>query len=85
MTDMHSVGERRRAREIALHVVYERSFDADSLDAILDRRLSEDGFHALSPDVPAYESELPVSECVYLRTLIRGIDEKKTELDEIIR
>lgn len=85
MTDMHSVGERRRAREIALHIVYERSFDADSLDSILDRRLSEDSFHALSPDIPAYENELPAAECVYLRTLILGIDEKKPELDEIIR
>ena len=40
-------------------------------DALLSRQLEK--------------NELPAAECVYLRTLILGIDEKKSELDEIIR
>ena len=84
MTEMHSVAERRRAREIALQVVYERSFDADSFDGILNRRLTNECFASLAEDLPVYGEELPASECVYLRTLIRGIEEKKEELDGII-
>ena len=81
---MHSVKERRRAREIALHVVYERSFDADSFDGILRKRLTSEGFASLAEELPVYGEELPVSECVYLRELIRGIEEKKPELDAAI-
>lgn len=84
MTEMHSVSERRRAREIALHVVYEGSFGADSFDEILNRRLSGESFRSLADDLPVYGEELPVVECTYLRTLIDGIEEKKLLLDDII-
>ena len=84
MTEMHSVTDRRRAREIALHIVYERSFDADSLEGILNRRLANESFASLAGDLKVYGEELPVSECEYLRTLVLGIGEKKAELDDII-
>lgn len=84
MTEMHSVADRRRAREIALHVIYERSFDADSSEGILNRRLTGEAFDSLSGELSVYGEELPVSECIYLRTLIQGVEEKKAELDDII-
>lgn len=85
MTEMKSVATRRSAREIALHIVYERTFDLDNMEGILSQRLSEEGFASLSRDISAYEKELPPEECVYIRLVTKGIEEKKMELADLIR
>ncbi len=85
MSEMTNVPARRNAREIALHIVYERSFDADSTEGILNQRLSEESFDGLKDDISVYENYLPTEECVYLRLLTNGVEEKRPELAEIIR
>ena len=84
MNEMTTVPARRNAREIALHIVYERSFDSDNTEGILSRRLSEESFDSLKSDIEVYEKYLPAEECVYVRTLTGGVEEKRLELAEII-
>ena len=83
--EMTTVPARRNAREIALHIIYERSFDVDNTEGILAGRLSEESFDALKEDIHVYENYLPAEECVYLRLLTSGVEAKRLELAEIIR
>jgi len=85
MSEKLSVANRRKAREIALHVIFERSFDLDSVNGILTNRLTEEAFDSLKGETEVYESVLPVDECVYIRTLTEGIEAQKPLLAQAIQ
>ena len=75
---------RRSAREIAMHIIYESGFEYDSIQAITNKRLSEEYFSVISGDAEAYSQPLPPDECIYIRKITNGIAENKPELMEIV-
>jgi len=85
MSEKPNIAIRRKAREIALHIIYERSFDVDSVNGILSNRLTEEAFASLQGEAEVYDAVLPPEECIYVRTLTEGIEAQKPVLAESIR
>lgn len=76
--------ERSAAREVAIHLSYELSFTNKSVDALLDDRLTEERFAALAAEDPVYEATPDTMQTVYIRRLVKGVDEHAAELDGYI-
>ena len=66
---------RNTAREIAIHLSYELSFNNTPIDTLLDQRLTAETFSALAEEDPVY---------AYIRRLVKGVDDHAAELDSYI-
>ena len=75
---------RNTAREIAIHLSYELSFNDRDIDALLDERLSADTFSTLSEEDPVYQEAPNAKQADYIRRLVKGVDEHAYELDGYI-
>lgn len=78
------IGARNIAREIAMHLSYELSFTALSVEELLDERLSDSRFGELAPEYEVYGQLPNESQREYIRRLVKGIDQHGYELDQYI-
>lgn len=78
------IGARNIAREIAMHLSYELSFTALSVEELLNDRLSRDHFDDLAPEYEVYGQLPNESQREYIRRLVKGIDQHGYELDQYI-
>ena len=75
---------RNTAREIAIHLSYELSFNNKDIDALLDERLSAETFETLAAEDPL-DAEAPnAKQADYIRRLVKGVNEHAYELDGYI-
>lgn len=75
---------RNVAREIAIHLAYELSFTDQTVDELLDRRLTAESFASLAGEDAIY-AELPnEKQATYIRRLVMGVEEHAAELDGYI-
>lgn len=75
---------RTNAREIAMHLCFELSFQNSDADALLDSALTRQTFETIGQEEPLY-SEFPnVAQKEYIRTLVRGVSQHDAELDDYI-
>ena len=72
---------RNTAREIAMHLAYELSFNDLPVEEFLDEQLSTDSFAALAPEHPIYEERPNAKQEEYIRRLVAGVAEHAAELD----
>ena len=75
------IGARNIAREIAMHLSYELSFTALSVEELLHDRLSRDHFDDLAPEYEVYGQLPNDSQREYICRLVKGIDQHGYELD----
>ena len=75
---------RNTAREIAVHLSYELSFHNESIDTLLDRRLTPEAFAALAEEDPLYGEVPNAKQADYIRRLVRGVADHAPELDGYI-
>ena len=75
---------RNTAREIAMHLAYELSFNDLPVEEFLDVQLSADSFAALAPEHPIYEERPNAKQEEYIRALVCGVADHAPELDEFI-
>ena len=71
---------RNTAREIAMHLAYELSFNDLPVEEFLDVQLSADSFAALAPEHPIYEERPNAKQEEYIRRLVAGVAEHAAEL-----
>ena len=60
---------RNTAREIAMHLAYELSFNDLPVEEFLDLQLSAESFAALAPEHPIYEERPNAKQEAYIRRL----------------
>ncbi len=72
---------RNTAREIAMHLAYELSFNDLPVEEFLDLQLSAESFAALAPEHPVYEERPNAKQEEYIRRLVAGVAEHAAELD----
>ncbi len=75
---------RNTAREIAVHLSYERSFNNTPIDRLLDERLTAERFASLAEEDALYEEKPNAKQAEYIRRLVKGVDEHAAELDGYI-
>ena len=67
-----SVMSRTKAREIALHLIFEmgfRQFEEESLD----ERLDEEIMASISGDIALYAGKLSAEQTQYIRSVVKGV------------
>ena len=75
---------RNTAREIAIHLSYELNFTDLTPEELLRQHLSPENFTALAEEDPLYR-ELPnPKQSEYIRRLVTGVAEHRSELDGYI-
>ena len=72
---------RNTAREIAMHLAYELSFNDLPVEEFLDLQLSAESFAALAPEHLIYEERPNAKQEAYIRRLVAGVAEHAAELD----
>ena len=75
---------RNTAREIAIHLSYELSFNDTPVDELLDQRLTAEAFSALAEEDPLYAEAPNAKQADYIRRLVKGVNDHAAELDGYI-
>jgi len=75
---------RRAAREIAFHIMYEYGYSDKKLPTILEERMTEESFAALSADLAAYRQPLEQRHADYLKNMFSDMEERLPEIDAAI-
>ena len=75
---------RNTAREIAIHLSYELSVTHETVDALLDARLTADTFATLAEEDAIYAEAPNAKQAEYIRRLVKGVEEHAAELDGYI-
>ncbi|MBQ3556284.1 MAG: transcription antitermination factor NusB [Oscillospiraceae bacterium] len=72
------------AREIAVHMVFELSFAARSVQQVLDETLTQESFAQIGAEEPLYAKFPDEIQQAYIRKLVTGVQDHGAELDEYI-
>lgn len=72
---------RKKAREIALHLVFEMGFQAFQADEILADRLDECIMQSIGGEIELYAGKLDPSQISYIMSVVKGVAAHLPELD----
>lgn len=75
---------RTTAREIAVHLVFELSFTAQSAEELLSQALTRTMFAQIGEEEPLYAEFPNAKQRSYISTLVKGVYDHCPELDEYI-
>lgn len=75
---------RKKAREIALHLVFEMGFNEFEADQILTDRLDENIMQSIAGEIELYAGKLDDKQTAYIIDVVRGVAVHLAELDELI-
>lgn len=74
---------RTKAREIALHLIFEMGFQQFE-DEKLNDRLDESIMASISGDIALYAGKLSEQQTQYIRAVVKGVASRLDELDETV-
>ncbi len=75
---------RKNAREIALHLIFEMGFEANTLDETIADRLSQEMKTSIGKELSLYAENLDENDKKYITETVKGVFWKQQELDGII-
>lgn len=78
-----NVMSRTKAREIALHLIFEMGFQQFE-DENLNERLDESIMASISGDIALYAGKLSEQQTEYIRSVVKGVAGRLDELDQTI-
>lgn len=76
---------RSNARELAVHLIYSRSFTGEEPESTLEARLNRDYYAALSEENEVYAERPSRKQLAYIDKVVVGTANRAQELDEIIQ
>lgn len=75
---------RKKAREIALHLVFEMGFREFEADEVLTDRLDEAIMNSIGGEIALYAGKLSEQQSAYIVSVVKGVAEHLQELDALI-
>ncbi len=75
---------RANARELAVHLIYSRSFTGDEPEEVIETRLRKDYYGGLSEENEVYTERPSRKQLQYIDQVVVGTANRESELDEII-
>lgn len=75
---------RSDARELALHLIYSRSFTGAEPEEEMSRRLDKQYYACLSEENPLYAERPSRGQMAYVDTVVIGVANRESELDALI-
>ncbi len=76
---------RGNARELALHLIYGRSFTGEEPESVIATRLDKEYYPKLSQETDVYAERPSRAQLRYIDTVVTGVANREEELDEQIR
>lgn len=76
---------RKQAREIALHLIFEMSFQDLEPEEVVAARLEQSIMQSISGDIALYAGKLSRSQTAYITEVVKGVSVRRDELDDIIQ
>ena len=76
---------RSNARELAVHLIYSRSFTGEEPETALESRLDQAYYAALSQENEVYAERPSRKQLAYLDQVVVGTANRAEELDDVIR
>ena len=75
---------RSNARELAVHLIYSRSFTGEEPETALESRLDQAYYAALSQENEVYAERPSRKQLAYLDQVVVGTANRAEELDDVI-
>ena len=75
---------RSNARELAVHLIYSRSFTGDEPEEVIETRLKKDYYGGLSEENEVYTERPSRKQLQYIDQVVVGTANREEALDEII-
>lgn len=72
---------RKKAREVALHLIFERSFQDIPAEEIAAERLEEANSESIGGEIALYTEKLDERDKTYITQVLHGIELHQAELD----
>ena len=76
---------RANARELAVHLIYGRTFTGEEPHIVVSTRLEKDYYSALSNENDVYAERPSRAQLGYIDTVVTGVANRQDELDDVIR
>lgn len=76
---------RGNARELAIHLIYSRSFTEEDPQQIIDKRLEKDYYRLLADENSVYAERPGSAQLAYIDCVVTGVANREEELDSVIR
>ena len=76
---------RANARELAIHLIYSRSFTGDEPESVIASRLDKDYYNLLAEENHVYEDRPSRVQIGYLDQVVIGVANREDELNEHIQ
>ncbi len=76
---------RANARELAVHLIYGRTFTGEEPEEIVSARLNKEYYSALSQENEVYAERPSSAQRGYIDTVVSGVANRQEDLDDVIR
>ena len=76
---------RANARELAVHLIYERCFTGEAPENVVAARLKKEYFSLLAEENQVYSDSPNATQKAYVRSVVSGVASREDELNDLIR
>lgn len=76
---------RANARELAVHLIYERCFTGEAPENVVAARLKKEYYTLLAEENQVYSDSPNAAQKAYVRSVVSGVASREEELNELIQ
>ena len=76
---------RANARELAVHLIYERCFTGEAPEDVVATRLRKEYYNKLAEENQVYSDSPNSAQKAYVRSVVSGVASREEELNEMIQ
>ena len=76
---------RGNARELAVHLIYGRTFTGEEPERVVEVRLAKEYYSELAQEHEVYAERPSRAQLGYIDTVVTGVANRQEELDDVIR